>query len=250
MPRPLDLTGLRQGRIVVVERAGRVHYGHDQSAWRVRCDCGREEVYPITRLRADRPNAPRVAACSMCSAPPCVICGAPRLNRREATCSRVCRAELTRQHQRAYYHRARRTDPEKAARARAAGIERWRTLPPEQKAATARARATWKRTREAADPALREIRLARARAAYAVNAAEIYARRRAYLDTLSPAQLEAWLERARRYSRAYRARWREQLAADPAAHRAYLDLLAEYRRRHALAALLREAPTLREISGE
>lgn len=65
---------------------------------------------------------------------------------------------------------------------------------------------------------------------YAMNRAEILARRRARLDLMTPEQMEHWRERIRAYDRAYRARWRDHLRSDPERHRAYLDTMREYRR--------------------
>jgi hypothetical protein len=75
-------------------------------------------------------------------------------------------------------------------------------------AAQAKAAKERRKARIKTDPAYREAVLARQRAYYAEHAAEIQARRRARLNAMSTEQRERWLERMRRYGRAYRRRWR------------------------------------------
>ena len=104
MPAQKDLTGQRFGRLTVLRKEGRVTYGgKPQAAWRVRCDCGREEVYPQNRLphtSSIARSSRAVTACSHCSAPPCVVCGEPVLvGSRSNTCSESC----YRQHRRAQW---------------------------------------------------------------------------------------------------------------------------------------------------
>jgi hypothetical protein len=76
MPAALDLTGRRLGRLTVVERAGKVKFGHMVTAWRCRCDCGTHVVVPQPRLpyRDSIPPGHRVDACPACRAHPCIVC--------------------------------------------------------------------------------------------------------------------------------------------------------------------------------
>lgn len=55
---------------------------------------------------------------------------------------------------------------------------------------------------------------------------------------MTAAEMDRWLERTRSYGRAYAERWRAELAADPERHAAYLELMAEYRRRRRLRRLV------------
>jgi hypothetical protein len=89
MRAPIDLTGHLIGRLTVLHREDTAR-GPKLSAWRVRCDCGREEVYPVARLDG---RGPRVTACVACTTQRrCVICDGPiPVERgRRRTCSAEC----------------------------------------------------------------------------------------------------------------------------------------------------------------
>lgn len=244
MPAPLDLAGARLGQLVVVERGGRCHYGKPTWLWLCRCDCGAIEAIPQPRLACRDTDRRAARCCSTCARPPCVICGQPVVNRARGrrTCSDECRLAHTRSIQRACYHRH-ATDPAWRAHQQYNRLAR-REASPE---AAERERQSWRIARQrraAAPPEEQERRRARARAAYARDAAVIQARRRERLDAMAADQIAAWIDRARAYGRAYRRRWRAELIADPAAHQSYLDLMAEYRRRRALLGLLAEGGAL------
>ncbi|MBS7810554.1 hypothetical protein [Roseococcus pinisoli] len=93
-------------------------------------------------------------------------------------------------------------------------------------------------------------RRARANVHYAMHAEEIQSRRAARLDAMSREELRRWLDRGAAYQRAYQRRWRSEIQSDPEAHRRYLDLQAEYRRRLALARLMVQATQLKEMLDE
>jgi hypothetical protein len=246
MPARHDLLGARLGRLVVLSEAPSPT--RDTRAWRVRCDCGAEEIYPQRRLTQNRADRPAVRACYRCSAPPCDVCGRPveDYSRGRRVCADpACALTRAREQSLAYYYRVQR-DPIGAARRRAAIEARLARLRAEDPDAIARANAA-RRARSARamqDPAMRERKRAQARQWYALHAERVLATRRARLDALSAEQMARWIDRTRAYGRAYRRRWRENLSQDPEAHRAYLDLMAEYRRRRALLRLLAEASTL------
>lgn len=240
MPAQKDLTGQRFGRLTVIRKEGRVTYGGRlQAAWRVRCDCGREEVYPQNRL----PHTPSLArqrgtvtACTQCSRPPCVVCGelVPVGSRRN-TCSDECHREKLRERSLAHYRKRVSADPEYNKR-RAALIRYRKLVDPEYRD---RIRETARRTRERlnADPERAEKRRAAMRAWYAKNAERVQAKRRERLAKMSPEELARWMDRQRAYQRAYARRWREDLKRNPERHQKYLDYQREYRRQQQLQAL-------------
>lgn len=99
MPAPLDLTGRRFGRLVVLTRGERVKWGRWQSSWLCRCDCGAQLAVPQNRLphRATIPASHRIEACDDCRAHPCAVCGTPiPPPSTSATCSAECAAERRR----------------------------------------------------------------------------------------------------------------------------------------------------------
>ncbi|MGH2367594.1 MAG: hypothetical protein ACRDI2_05290 [Chloroflexota bacterium] len=254
MPAPLDLAGRRLGRLVVLEPAGHVRYGHRTRAWRCRCDCGTEIVVPRTRLPyADylrRYRRDMVEACPGCRAKACKVCGTriPPERSRRVTCSDECAIKHRQAIQLDHYYRAAARDPELNLRRHAkvrdrmavdtAYAARWR----EQNEAARRRR----QQKIASNPALRAAVNARARAHYAAHAQEINAARRKRIDAMTPEARARWLERVRASGRAYQARWRKQITAQQEAHQAYLDLMREYRRQRALARMSVDAAKLAE----
>lgn len=245
MPAALDLAGHRYGALTVIAPAGRVKFGRWQQAWRCRCECGVELTVPQERI----PHCPSIAhssrravtACPGCRARPCTECGSPILPpSTAATCSPACRTARKRRAWRRNYYDLVEANPDlnqrrhDAVRARAAlDPDLARRLQAQQQQSTQR-----KLARARLDTNYREQLRALARATYARNAAVIQARRRARLDAMTPPQLDRWLVRARRYQRAYRKRWRAELARHPDRHQAYLDLMTEYRRAAALRHLI------------
>lgn len=249
MPKPLDLLGQRFGQLVVIAAAGKIKYGSMMPAWLCRCDCGNEEIVPQRRLpyaayliNGKDSSRALVTACETCRLTrTCVICGARFFSRQAAaTCSADCMTEHRRQIQLAYYYRATAADPQlnrkrhAAARDRAAADPAIAARQREVSQAASRRRVERERT----DPDYRAARRAQSRAHYAKHAAEIQARRRERLARLDPAALARWIERARRYGRAYRRRWYAELKASPERHQQYLAIMREYDRQRELARLM------------
>ncbi|GEM_PF-959141 len=245
MPPPLDLTGRRFGALTVMEKAGKVQFGRLVTAWKCRCDCGVEIIVPQPRL----PHAPHIAAnprrkvdaCPACRARPCAVCGSPvPPPSTAATCSDACAGEHLRAKHRRHYYRRVEQNPEHNRR-RAARVKDKAAADPEYAArvqAWAAAAHEKKKKRLRTDPEYRQAQRAAARARYAERAEEVQTRRRQRFERMTAHERDRWLERMRRYGRAYRRKWRAELQADPARHQAYLDLMAEYRRRAALAGLI------------
>ena len=50
MPKPLDITGMRFGRLVAIKLAWRT--AERKSIWRCQCDCGREKEFQLSNLRS------------------------------------------------------------------------------------------------------------------------------------------------------------------------------------------------------
>jgi len=166
----------------------------------------------------------------------CVACGRTfRAVRNLVTCSEEClRTNLRAKHRESYRKRA-MLDPNLATRAHRRSRERAAADPvyAATLAERERRRREKERARSRGDPAFAERYRERARAFYVANSAKILAAKRARLDRLSPAELDAWLRRSKAYGREYQARHRAEIAADPERHRRYLDFAMEYRRRRA-----------------
>lgn len=224
MPAALDLTGQRFGRLFVVRENGRVKFGKEQPGWLVECNCGRRETLAQALLtqRGWR-------ECSYCQRPECIVCGekVPSTRPRSVTCSDTCHKAKRHGQDIERYHR-RAADPQFNQQRYQRLVERMADDPDlaERVRQIRRgANARW-RMKPENRTAIRHYQALR----YAMNRAEILARRRARLDLMTPEQMEHWRERIRAYDRAYRARWRDHLRSDPERHRAYLDTMREYRR--------------------
>lgn len=242
MAAPMDLRGARFGRLTVLAEAARER--SRKRTWLARCDCGVEEVIPGRRLTQDAPRKPALRACSRCTAPRCRVCDAPILSgsRARRLCDDpACATEYQRAYWRTDYHRRAEAPEWRAARAEAVQERRSRAIEADPSYLEREAA----RKRRWAEANREQNRLWQ-RTHYAANREAILARRRARLDSLDIDAMERWLERTRAYGRAYRARWRASLMADPEAHRAYLDLMAEYRRRRRLSRMLAESQRLLE----
>lgn len=217
MPGPLDLTGRRFGKLVVIEQAGSIRYGLPMSAWRCRCDCGVIVTVPRARLpyRAGIAPSQIVDACDACRlGRQCVVCGGSFVpaSSRAITCSDVCRD-------------ARRHQTLEATRKRRA-LEN----PEAVRAAHAR-----HRKRIAASPERYQAKLDKQKAWHDANKSEVNARRRAAREREAPEQRARRLAEFRNYMRA----WQAELRADPDRHAQYLAMQAESRRKERLAALVR-----------
>lgn len=220
-----DLTGQKFGRLIVVERAGSLKYGRMVPAWRCECDCGRREVLAQPQLLSKGWRE-----CSLCRRPDCIACGkkVPASRPRSATCSETCARSKRQAEWRADYRR-RSADPDFNRRRHQRLLERMQAdteLAERVRDIRRAAGARW-RTNQANRETIRKYMASH----YATNRTEIQARRRARLNSMTPAQLAHWRERMRAYQRAYANRYRDQLRADPDRHRAYLDMMREYRRR-------------------
>ena len=154
---------------------------------------------------------------------PCVVCGTPcRALRGKEICSDACARERQRRRDLEHYYRS-----EKRRRQLLENAKRRRRKKPEQ--ARAQDRRKWARIK--ADPERLAKARERNRNTYARHAERIQAERRARLDAMSPDELREWCERARRYVREWRRRWREKLRANPEAHRRWREVYNEYKRR-------------------
>lgn len=116
MPAPLDLTGCRYGQLTVLRPNGRLKFGHEQTAWLCRCDCGTEITIPQNRLphRTSISSRHAVTARSECRRRHCVICGGivQQGSLTRETCSDACAGAHRKQIQNASYHRRVARDPD------------------------------------------------------------------------------------------------------------------------------------------
>lgn len=73
MPPPVELSGQRFGRLLVL---GRAPHMNGRTAWLCRCDCGQDTTVLTQRLCSARDDNPRaVRACETCRSRACQECG-------------------------------------------------------------------------------------------------------------------------------------------------------------------------------
>lgn len=189
MPKPIDLTGRRFGKLIVIGRgepeisaSGKTRY----ATWRVVCDCGAEEVLRDIRIPHCATNIARrdaAEACVACrSQRSCAVCSRPFNSvRLQAVCSEACHVIHRRRiDMDAYYRRVER-DPEvnkrKGAKIRAAAEVD--AVLAKKLREQERARYYRHAERMRTDPEYAEAQRAAQRQAYASRAEEIQAARRA-----------------------------------------------------------------------
>ncbi|EDS6804915.1 hypothetical protein A4G70_000056 [Salmonella enterica subsp. enterica serovar Tudu] len=233
--------GQRFGQLTIVCSAGLTEYGGRYTQlFCCRCTCGREETLPKTKLLKRIKNN---QGCSYCVRGPCVICGGVISDERSRsnTCSEACSKEKLQQIQLKYYVLHSGEDGFSQKRYKQA------------------------KTREKADPSLRERRIARLReynkrsdivekkrqryrAYYHNFREEIQTQRRMFFASLPPDEQEEIKNKRRQYDREYKRRFREWLQDNPEIHeeiKARNRMLSREReRRNALAELLRESQQL------
>lgn len=237
MPPPVDLTGRRFGKITVLRREG-------SRAWRVKCDCSREEVVKKHRIPSTPSAAARRDACYSCSEcarrRQCNHCGTefradPPTSR---YCSKLCKAAATREQSLAYYHRQAEDEDFREVR-RARTRERWASATPTTKARIAKVKALF---RERHSNRIKEY----ASAHYAANADEILKRRRERRAAMSLEEASELEEAAAHRSREYYERWRnspEFLARRSEAQK-------RFKRRRAEATAMKDLAALRSAKNE
>lgn len=242
MPRILDLTGRRFGRLNVIERAGKVKWGQMTHAWRCQCDCGRYEIIPQNRLphRDTIPQSHRVTACEICRRPLCVVCHAPvPLSRgKRNTCCDTCGQTKQRENQRAHYHRKMDKDPDYSMKLYRNKRQRMANDP----AYAARMREQWRQQnrRHRASKSPKELAGEREwhREWYAENRDFILEQRRQRLASMSPEERAAHDERRRQLGREWRRRWRAWLDQHPEEKALYRQRYREWVRERELRELM------------
>lgn len=192
MPAPLDLTGLRFGKLSPI---GRKRVGN-RTLWLCRCDCGGTEVVRSDHLT--RKSRPATTACAACRRLPCIICG--RLFSRVgsgSTCGATdCIGALKRINDALY---AARHGPSLAAAARAR-YQATKSDPDKHRAALDRQNARRRRNRD----------LAADREYYWKNRAAIRRRLTARVEAMTPAERDDYL--ASRRALVARSKARAKLA--------------------------------------
>lgn len=242
MPRALDLTGRRFGQLEVIARAGKVKFGAWQAGWRCRCDCGREEVVPQSRLphRDSIPKGHRVTACEVCRQPPCVVCGTRvSLERgKRNTCCETCEQTKQRANKRAHWQRMMAGDPDHAMKQ----FRRKRRRMAEDPEYAARMRAQWReqnrRHRSQKSPEEIEREREYQRQWYAENRDYILEQRRQRLAAMTPEERAAYEEHCRQLGREWRRRWRAWLEEHPEEKARYLQRYREWVRERELRELM------------
>ncbi len=253
MPAPLNLEGQRFGKLVVIERAGKVKFGHMVAAWKCRCDCGRYEIVPQPRLptRQSIPKSHRVTACEVCRRPACVVCGKPvPMNRpRSITCSDACQQTHQRANQLAHYHKRTEQDPGYSMRQYRRTRERMKHDP--EYAAQIRER--WKEAhrRNRANKTPEEVERDREyqRQWYADNRDYILEQRRQRLAAMSPEERATHDEHMRKLGREWRRRWRVWLDQHPDEKAHYRERYREWVRERELNELMQSLSQLDDEKG-
>lgn len=218
MPPPVDRTGERYGRLVILGRGPDTPSSTGRSyfrTWLIRCDCGREETVRDNRIphcESNRARSDVLESCTECAAQrTCKSCGKGFVSRLyRSTCSEECRLMLQRARDLDFYYRRLERDPGLNKRRAAMLRARAKTDPAVAARLKEHERKKTERhaARMAADPEYRERHNARARELYAARAAEVAARRRE-----RRLQDPAWVESARAWARAYWAQHREEMLA-------------------------------------
>lgn len=249
MPARAKLEGAHIGALLVLHQAGRDSRGGQM--WRVRCVCGAEEIYPQRRLGQQRARSP-VRACTKCEAPACLICGKQLPARTtKRTCSPECHRARTREIQREAARRLSR-DPVRRARMLELRRRRWRLRIEVDPGLALACNAARRRRARAArtDPAIVDRLRLRSREHYAANAARIQLARRNRAAALPETTLAQIADAQLEYQRRHQRRVHQARIADPEAHRAYLDQMAEYRRRRALLRFQIDSNILRSMTDD
>lgn len=258
MPPPIDLTGKKIGALTVIERAGKVKFGRAVTAWRCRCDCGREEVIPQPRLpykdyiAANKRRA--VWACSVCRLPDCVECGkkVPLARKHRNTCSDKCSIKHRRNRDLKSYYRRFERDPELNRKRRALWLKKLSKDPEKfaeyKKKENERAKQKWRHIKS--DPILHQTELKKQRERYHADKARIQRSRRRRISNMTPEQREKWQEMQRRHGRHWRRRWRRHIFSDPKLYTEYLSRMREYRRNRELRTMAGDAARILERKDE
>lgn len=241
MPPPLDLTGRRFGKLLVVARAeGKTRGGY----WLCRCDCGREEVIPAWRLPYARHIIERrtdiLHACTECSnAIPCRQCGKIfRSHNGKRYCSDECSLAARRVRDLDNYHATRKIrDPDINRRRYQKLKEKLAEDPQAMEAYKQKeaARSKARQNRLNSDPELKKKVNQRARERYIAKAEEVQARRRQRqaerLAAMTPEEREAWLANRRQKNTAWRRIHLTTMRQEqPDKYRQYLDQFNTYKR--------------------
>lgn len=256
MPAPLNLTGRRFGKLLVLSQGSTLVSPSGKSrttTWHCRCDCGREETIVERRLPHTATNAARsdsVDECQHCrSQRTCLSCKKQFVSvRYVSTCSPDCDAELTRQRDRDFKRGLAAADPNYHKRIHAAKMQRVASDP----AAAARhvesesRRVARKAARMSTDLEYAERVREQARRRYAERAEEIQSRRKARLAELSPEQRAELADAARETGRL----WREQWRATPEGTLLNRERSSNARRQSSLGALLSLGAALKKRAND
>ncbi|EIZ8584087.1 hypothetical protein MQY53_001613 [Salmonella enterica subsp. enterica] len=234
-------SGSRFGLLTIVSESVPVLYGNRwQASFLCRCDCGREEVIPTTKLLK---RSKKNQGCDICVRGPCVVCGKsiPDNRSRSNTCCDACETQKKRHIQLSHYINKSAEPGYNQRRYKSA------------------------RAREDSNPELREKRLARQkqysqlparrsqqreyhRKRYAEMKDFIQAIRRRIFEQMSPEEQDRIRDLRRTYNREYRRRFREFLRHNPELQVEFKEKMRlwqlERARRIALAELIADSQKL------
>lgn len=242
MPAPIDLSGRRFGKLLVLRADGKIQFGRLMTAWLCRCDCGAEERIPQERLpyrlSIESVRGRAVTSCSACrNSRVCEECGKAFVSELpRATCSEFCAIAHRRKNYLRHYYKKTATDPDFNRGRYRAAVERMKDAPEKLRAFYDRANAAKRMSVEQrnADPERRRAFLEKQREYYAARAAEIQAARKerlaARLAAMTPEERAEREARLRETSRNWWEARRKQIRAHPDQYQAFRTAMREYRR--------------------
>ena len=242
MPKPIDLTGRRFGKLVVL-RAGEPQASTSgktaYKTWECHCDCGRKETLPQKRLPYCPSNAKRkdsATACNQCRIQrTCSVCSKEfESTQYKKCCSDACQLIQRRANDLAHYYRRTAIDPDHNKKNNEKRKERAKRDPEyAARLATWEAKANERKAARRSDPQYREKENRQRQERHAKIAEQVYQRRRERLEKMTPEQYEDWASRRREYGRIYAATRR----ATPEGRERYQKTMREYMQQQALRKL-------------
>lgn len=248
MPNPIDITGQRYGRLLILGRgitewseSGKTPY----KTWNVLCECGEKETIRDHRLPTCKSNMQRrdiLEACSKCSRLRiCDVCRKSFVSNQFKTyCSDACQLIRKRGKWRDEYYRLVISDPDYVKEKVLERKNKRATDPAfkEKLAEYDRNKNAKHKLRMATDPIYRELFTSKDKEQYAKNAKTILLKRRvrleAKLSAMTDAEYTVWADGIRNSSKLAARKWR----STPEGQAKYAASRREFLRQKALRELM------------
>ncbi|KZN58912.1 hypothetical protein N473_26200 [Pseudoalteromonas luteoviolacea CPMOR-1] len=111
----MTLEGKKFGKMTVIQHVGCKLNRKREKLWLIRCDCGREEIYPnnwIPYCESHAKSHSAKYACIPCMKGPCTVCGGPITDPNKTNiCSPECKKIDSNNRSLAIYHKKKAEDP-------------------------------------------------------------------------------------------------------------------------------------------